>query len=455
MISALSHQLRLSGSKLCLLVFLFFGLASCGSTKKIPTRTKSSTTNTRKPKTKRSKTRVKKDTVQWKEVNTSIKKGKTSTKTKYGTNDKKSHYDVAMLIPLEANRSGGNKRMVNYYAGVKMALDKLDEEGASLTLHTTDVSSTGSITSRLRDINRNGVDVIIGPYAKADLKAAAEFARKEEITLVSPWIALSSKTIKGNPQYIQMKPSQLDHYEKMIEHVSENYKSSQVVLLGQEGNTTDQKRSRYLQKLGRTYYKSSQKNPFQEFYISKDSLMESRMLYIDYLQPGQTTVFVIPQTNSRDEDFVYGAMRRLTAEKGESNVVVYGMPIVKNSDRITFDNYHGTNAHVVTSSFVDAENPEIKDFKSQYFRRYGAIPDEAAYEGYDMMLYVGRALMKHGSSFQYKMDQDYDKLLQTRISLSPKYAKGNENLSSAKGINYFVNKHIDVIKFKDSRFVRD
>lgn len=455
MISVLSRQLRLSGSKGILFLALIVALASCGSSKQSISKSRSSNKvkKTKSTKKTRKNTRTKRDTVQWKEVDTRLKKKKSKLDKPDFSSGKKDHYEVALMIPLDSKSAKGNKRMINYYAGVKMALDQLDQEGANLTLHTVDASTMGSVTSRLRDLKRNDVDVIIGPYSKKDLKTAADFAKSEQITMVSPWIALSSKTIKSNPYYVQMRPSQLDHYEAMIADISDKYKPSQVVLLGQEMNSTDRKRSKYLQKLARAYYKSSDRKPLKEYYIRKDSLMESRMLYIDYLQPKETTVFVIPQTNSRDEDFVYGAIRRLTAEKGESNVIVYGMPIVMDSDRITFDNYHGTNAHVVTSSFIDSEEQKNKDFKSKYFARYGAVPREEAYEGYDMMLYVGRALMKHGSNFQHRMSKPYDDLLQTTISLNPKHKGGSESIG--KNIDFFMNTHIDVVKFEDSRFVRD
>ena len=463
MISAPSHQLLSNGSKVIVMFLFALLLTACGGTDKITKRSSSSKKTGRSSNPKKKRTKVAKvDTVQWKEVNTDKKSENAGTST-YGNSNKKDHYNIAMLIPLDSreyNNSGkGNVRMINYYAGAKLALDKLDDEGANLTLTTIDIGNGGTITTKLREAQSADADVIIGPYKKDDLKKAAEFAKKEEITLVSPWIGLGSKSIDDNPYFVQLKPTALDHYQKMVEHVSQNYKADEVVLLTQEGNRTDANRAKYIQKLARSYYRSKERKPIEEYVIPLDSLKESRMLFYDYLaleegESPKTKVFMIPNMNSKDESFIYGAIRRLTAERGQNNVIVYGMPTVLDSEKLTFDNYHGTSTHVVTSSFVDHKDRDVAQFKSRYYDTYGAIPTTEAYEGYDMMLYIGRALVKHGSGFQFNMNHDSKGLLQSTIALYPKYQSDDENITTGKKIDYFVNKNIDVIHFKDNRFQR-
>lgn len=464
MISAPSRQLLSNGSKILILFLLAILFTACSSSDQVAKRSGSRAKTGRSsfpPKKKRTKV-VKVDTVQWKEVNTDNKAQNSDSTNPYSNVGRKDHYNLALLIPLESksyNNSGdGNERMINYYAGAKMAMDQLEREGANMTMQTIDIGNGGAISTKLREAQSSGADVIIGPYKKADLKIAAEFARKEEITLVSPWIS-SSKTTADNPYYVQLKPSLLDHYQKMIEHVSQNYEADEVVLLGQEGNKTDKNRAKYIQKLARSYYRSSDRKPIDEYFIPLDSLKESRMLFYDYLaleedEAPKTKVFLIPNMNSKDESFIYGAIRRLTAERGQNRVIVYGMPIVLDSEKLTFDNYNGTSAHVVTSNFVDQKDIAVAQFKSKYFDTYGAIPSTEAYEGYDMMLYIGRAIMEHGSGFQYKMNKDSDGLLQSTIALYPKFQKDDENITTGKKIDYFANKNIDVIYFKDNRFQR-
>lgn len=465
MISVPSRQLLSNGSKIFVMFLFAVLLTACGGTEKVTKRSGSRAKTGRSsfPPKKTRKKVAKVDTVQWTEVNTEDKSKNTDSSSTYGNSEKKDHYNIAMLIPLKSkqyNNSGkGNDRMINYYAGAKLALDKLESEGANLTMTTIDVGNGGAISTKLREAQSAGADVIIGPHNKEDLKKAAAFAKKEEITLVSPWISLGSKTIKGNPYFVQLKPSSLDHYQKMVEHVSQNYKAEEVVVLGQDGNKTDQKRVKYIQKLARSYYRSNERKPIAEYFIPLDTLKESRTVYYDYLaleedEAPKTKVFMIPNMNSKDESFIYGAIRRLTAERGQNNVIVYGMPTVLDSEKLTFDNYNGTSAHIVTSNFVDKKDRAVAQFKSKYYDTYGAIPTTEAYEGYDMMLYIGRAMVEHGSSFQYKMNQDSKGLLQSTIALYPKYQSDDENITTGKKIDYFVNKNIDVIHFKANRFQR-
>lgn len=458
MISVQNLQQLLSGSRILVLVFVMAMIASCGTSEKATSR--KSTGRSTFPKKKKRRKATKVDTVKWTEVDTKSKEEKANdlkSSNKDSKSEMKSSYNVSMLIPLEAreynNTGNGNLRMINYYAGVKMALDQLEEDGVNLALNTIDVGGSGNINSKLREAKSSGADVIIGPYDKNDLKTAAKFAKDNEITLVSPWIS-SSLTTDDNPHYVQLKPSLLDHYQRMMEHVSENYKPEQVVLLAQLGNRTDQKKAAYFQKLAKVYYKSKEAKPLTEYFIPQDSLIQSRMLFYEYLKPKETTVFLLPNMNSRDESFIYGAIRRLTAERGESKVVVYGMPIVLDSEKLTFDNYNGTSAHVVTSSFVDKKDSDILSFKRRFYDIYGGIPTDEAYEGYDMMLYIGNALKDHGTKFQFDMNRDYDDLLQTSIALYPKYKNGGEDGNNNDDIEYFANKNVEVIYFKDNRFQR-
>lgn len=463
MISAPSRQLLSNGSNVFVIFLFALLLMACGGTDKVTSRSSSKNKTGRStfsPKKRKKVTKV--DTVQWTEVNTDTKSKNSDSSSNFGNSSKKDHYNIAMLIPLESkeyNSSGdGNERMINYYAGAKMALDKLESEGANLTMTTIDIGNGGTISTKLREAQSAGADVIIGPYNTEDLKKAAQFAKKEKITLVSPWKS-NSKTTEDNPYFVQLKPSLLDHYQKMVEHVSQNYEVDEVVLLGQEGNNTDKNRAKYIQKLARSYYRSNDKTPIAEYFIPLDSLKESRMLFYDYLslergESPKTKVFLIPNMNSKDESFIYGAIRRLTAERGQNNVIVYGMPIVLDSEKLTFDNYNGTSAHVVTSNFVDKEDIEVAEFKRKYYDTYGAIPTNEAYEGYDMMLYIGRAMVEHGSGFQFNMNQDSKGLLQSTIALYPKYQGDDENITTGKKIDYFANKNIDVIYFKDNRFQR-
>lgn len=457
MISVLSHQRLLSGSKYLLAIVLIFALGSCGTTEKATSK-RSNTKRSTFGKKKRKSRKPKVDTIQWSDVDITDKQDRTRDKMAKG--DRKSHYNVSMIIPLDAKsymgEGTGNERMIQYYAGIRMALDQLDKEGANLTLNVIDESKGGSITTLLREAQSASADIIVGPYDKSDLKRAADFARKEEITLVSPWIALSSKSIEDNPYFVQLKPSTLDHYQRMIEHVSEHHNAEDVVLLCQEGNRTDKNRAKYIQTVARAFYRSSDQSPLKEYYIPADSLRESRMLFYDYLAPEETSsktkVFLIPNMNSKDENFIYGAIRRLTAERGNHKIVVYGMPIVLDSDKLTFDNYNATATHVVSSNFVDQEKPAVKAFRQKYYDRYGALPQDEAYEGYDMMIYIGRALMEHGTTFQYHMNKDYNDLLQSTIAIFPKQTDVDESYTKDKDIEYFANKNVDIIHFRDFRF---
>ena len=143
-------------------------------------------------------------------------------------------------------------------------------------------------------------------------------------------------------------------------------------------------------------------NPLQEFYLDVDSLSTGEFAFENIFIDGKTTVFLLPNHSfSADEDFVYNAARKMNGEKGLENVVLYGMPILLESDKIKYDLHRGLNMRICRSSYVDRNNIQIKEFRQKYFDVYGGFPSDEAMEGYDMMIFIGRSMYNYGKKFQF------------------------------------------------------
>jgi len=82
------------------------------------------------------------------------------------------------------------------------------------------------------------------------------------------------------------------------------------------------------------------------------------------------------------------------------------MPQWKNYERISFDYYDVLNVHISSDNQLDKTKDNIKNFARAYFNRFGEMPNEDAYYGYDMTLYMGKMLIKHGSQFQTQIDAE-------------------------------------------------
>lgn len=459
MTSVQNLQLLLNGNRLkaIYIVLTILLLSSCGSSKRA-TRTGKVITPTyhERDKEKADKRSTTVDTVYWTEVDRTRDYEKTIEDLDL---DKREFYKVSLLIPFEVSKSTKDDhhdpdsklgRMIQYYSGLKLALRQLESEGINLDVKVFDAES-GSFDQKLR--NSRNADVIIGPRNRDQLATTSNYGRNNEIPVISPWLS-SASVAKDNPFYIQLIPSVRDHYARIVEHVKENYPDEQVFLLGRKKNR-DLAGMRYIQRLASAMNNDGNDRPFNEFYVDEDSLRIGEEAFDNIFFEDKTSVFILPNYSfSEDEDFVYNCVRKMSGEKGLMDVVVYGMPILLESDKIKFEHYANLNMHVCRSSFVDRNDPLIKEFKALFYNNYNDFPTEEAYKGYDMMIFIGRNMFNYGKRFHYFLENYQSSLLQTVFDVQKVFKEG-ASADDFSEIQYLQNKHLYILAFKDFHFRKE
>lgn len=456
MTSVLNHLRPLSGNRIKLFILLIavIGLGSCNTTKKASSsRTRTVKVNDKKrPTDTKRKKRVKRP--EWKEGRDNSRPPITVKEDRSAAIDKEAVYDIAYLLPLDAaNYDASSRRgqkFMNYFAGMEMAKEILEREGISLNINVAD-SKSGSVSSQLRNTVNNQTDAIVGLYDTTNLKAAAAYAKKNKIPLVSPWKA-STKITAENSYYVQLRPNLDEYYKAIIKDIKDNYKADQVYIL-RRNTKNDKRMAAFVQRIGQAYYRSSSTTPFTEFEVDLDSLAIGETTFDEIFNPEETNVVILPHFSfSKDEDFVYGCTRRLSVEKGPSKMVLYGMEILLDSDKINFDHYSALNVKSARTKFVDEGDGDVQRFKRRFLEVYGALPTADAYEGYDNLMFIGRNLEKYGKNFQHHLEKDNGYYLQAAYDVQKTFPKGSGD--DFKDINYFENKHVDIISFDGRRFKR-
>ncbi len=475
MISVPSHLLQLSGNKsisVALLLIASVVILSCSSAKAVyrpsiadkPAAQKEDDT---KPMTI--------DTVEWEVVSEEEVPPITNEESDMAM-DKRGSYSVAMFLPLESNKpdiqsliineNSAANRFISFYAGAVMAMDDLERDGVNLRVDVYDSQrSVDKVRNDLKtDVFRN-VDAIIGPYGssrnKAGLQEVAKFAKENKITVVSPWYASKSIT-EENPYFIQLRPNLDDHYRKMIAHAKANFSDDEIILLGRDKSSdprrqrADKSRIQNLQKIHKEIEDNEYAADLKVYTINTDSLQYAEIVYDSMLYETGRKAFIIPYYSSADESFVYNCLRRMNGEKGLDPVHVYTMPMAYESDKIEFNMYRNLSMKICRSKFVDKTEAEVLEFERNYFNRYGAIPSDDAYQGYDVMKFVGDSLEEYGRNFQFFLEGSRQ-YLQSSFDIQPLVNQGKTDQmidDRMTELDYFVNKHLDIIEFTDTTFER-
>lgn len=366
----------------------------------------------------------------------------------------KNAYSIAVLVPINANAQAQDfvekgtiqNRFIEFYLGLKMALEEYTGT-KQIQAHIFDSSNISE--SKLESIEAiREADVIIGPYDKEKIRETAYLAKEQSAVLISPWQA-SKKVAQKNPQYVQLKPNLEDHYYALAEDLITNFEPQQVYLLAKEEGS-DKGRFKYFQEYAKSH---GSRTPFQELLIPEDTINFGEVAFDSTLFEKDIAV-VIPNWKSSDENFVYTCMRRLRVEKRENNVTVYGMPILAESERINYDLHLNLNATVAQSRYFDKTNPSIKNFRNRYFNTYNALPGRDACEGYDVGSYVLKNLDTYGTDFQFFLENDQNEYLLSSFDVVRLLVDPEEDPNDKKNIEYFLNKEVQILKFRNGKFQR-
>ena len=399
------------------------------------------------------------DTIAWKEpaedVAPPITNDGTSSSPIQGY--QKDRYNVAVLLPfmtnyfqeLDARINAKSKLAIHFYGGMQMAFEKLSADGVQLNVSVHDTrASEGTVENLLKNNDKVlHADLIIGPISKKNLKLVAAFAKNNKKPMVAPLSPSTSITDK-NPFYLQVSPSLESHCKTITRHALEHYDADQIVLVCRS-KAAETKRLKYFQTAHQEVAGSPHVKPFKEFIITDTSVDLNETEVEPYIIAGKTTVFIVPSWSN--ESFIYALLRKISIAKGKNKVVVYGMPQWMKYEQIDYDYYDKLNLHLSSDTDINSDLEEVKQFKRKFYHKFGTLPREEAFVGYDVMRYFGQMLHKHGTQFQQKIDQEGQDLLHTRFDFIPVAPKDAKPEDYSK-IERYENQYVNILQFKDFHF---
>jgi hypothetical protein len=342
-------------------------------------------------------------------------------------------YSMAVLLPFNTAQftEGSNppkaQFALDFYAGVKLALDSFANYPSNLTVNVMD--SRGDFNSVATRYEVTKANMILGPIDRNEVISAMAFSTRNKIPVVSPYFP-TGDVENGNPYFVQVKPSLKTHCFNIVNHITSHFPNSQVVIAARSKDN-ETARFSYFEEANKVYSAGQ----FEEWRIENELVMNPE----PYIAQSGTTVFVIPSWN---DAFVASFLKKLNTSPRKNQVVVYGMP--QWQDFTSLNNlYEGLNVHISSSTFIDASAPEVRHFRSKFMSKYGKLPNSDSFLGYDCALYFGKMLLQYGSNFPEFLNREQQSVLHTKFYFNPVYrnvAVGddvNDNIS--KNENGYVN----------------
>jgi len=425
---------------------------ACNPAKKTSTGTTPSRPGTTKP-TDRPGRAEPMDTIRWTPAPNPKPPVQDSPGTPTNTPYSGPNYRLALLLPFLTNQADPEGTTVpekstlalQFYGGANLALQKLSEEGMNLSVEVFDTQVNDDDFQRLLSNPRLAkAQVLIGPVRPSHVGLMAERIKQTRQILISPESPTMDLT-SGNHDFIQVNPSLRAHCAAITQYILRRHRPDAVVLICKQKEAD---RLPFFQQANAPGNK-----PFTELVLPDAATNFDNIDFKPYLKPGRAAVFVLPTWAS--QDFVMAFLRKLSAVKGSNTVEVYGMPQWKNFENIEPVYFESLNTHITAASFVYRDTDEARTFLQAFYAAYGTIPDDNAYNGYDITMLTGNLLRRYGLSFPQRLPSE-----RPIEGLRGKYQFGKVQSSANAGAgdnqldayDYLENTFVHILKFKNYRF---
>lgn len=371
--------------------------------------------------------------------------------------EKKSSYHFSLLMPFNAIKYQNisnpvdprGRRFIQYYAGARLAIDDLMQSGIRIDMHVYDTEESSSkVRKLLDDPNFQSSDVIIGPYRRENIETVSTFSNENQIVCVSPWIP-GFEVPGNNPQLLQMTPGLEAHADAIFGHIEANYPDTDVYIVSRN---SERERNR-LNMFREAYQRiSSEPDSLKELLISDNTSDLQNTDWLSIFENPDRAIFVIPYYSRGDEDFVNSILRKIHAERIEKEIIVFGMPQWMSFRNMNYDYLEALQAHLSTISYTDRFHPKYQNFTSRFFDRYGIVAEDSAFQGYDLVSYLGKAIAENGTMFLSKLENKLSSEMNLGFDIRPVYGNSSPDQNDLQTPKYFENRGIRILRFQNQNF---
>jgi ABC-type branched-subunit amino acid transport system substrate-binding protein len=371
--------------------------------------------------------------------------------------ERKFDFKLAFLLPFLTNRfdpladeiDPRSELFLHFYEGAKLALDTLNDLDIKMEVYAFDTkASPREVVSLLQRPEMEEMDVLIGPYRSNNIELAARFAQVNEKVIISPFSPEENLTA-NNPHFIQITPSLRSHSRAIMNHVHQNHPQKKIVLVVRD-KPEEVQRLPMFQEANILAAGSSMVDSLQEFVVPEDEEDFREKELTGFITEGDTTIFVLPSWSN--ESFIYSFLRRLNIDRLDNPVVVYGMPQWRKFNLISYDYYEELNVHISASRFIDRKDEQVKQFQRRFYEKYGAIPLEEAFLGYDVALFIGKMLDRYGLRFTETLDQEVGEYLHNNFHFERVAPSDPDVEIDPDRFEYYENRHVNMLRFKGYQF---
>ena len=327
-------------------------------------------------------------------------------------------YRIALMLPFELqyNDSVGNmiergkdlyvltEIALEFYRGVLLAADSLEKAGLRARIKVYEVGEDlVSARDVIKKIDADKADLVIGPMHKAPLALVSEHSNKNKYYLVSP-NSFSNDVFEDNPYLFRATSSRETLLKYLANFVAVNHRNHNVIMVNSESPKDWPHR-----KLLKQYYNEAS-GMFPNAFRDSLASVTKKLLTSDdagkYLRKDTLNVLIVP---SNELAFVSDLITKLVRLDREGySIQIYGMDQWVKYENIEAAYKNRFKMRLVVPNHVDYQSENVIDYLEKYRNAYNTEPSHYGYgfQGFDLAMYFGGALLTHGLDFGMHAGED-------------------------------------------------
>lgn len=403
----------------------------------------------------------------------------------------KDTYDIALIIPLFLDKFRAPNMPdslivpenlnddpelfkpamlgLEYYQGVKMALDSLAAQGFSARVHVFDGSDDIKVKVLVNTGKLMNMDLILGPVYNSHVKIVAPFANKNRIPMVSP-LSPANNLVNMNDMYIMANPPLETHIETMFSLVADSFNNQNLNLLYLD----DQNEYAYVQLLKKLAKQHNQTlvqfqnlmeqpfpvdtNPtegmviFEEIPVSRDpetKLPELGDLELElYLDHEKNNVFVMPTV---DMAVIQMVTRELFAYSKDYHITIIGTPAWGNDEDLRMDYVDAMHVYFTSPYHIDSSfySSALRD---SFVVAFNTEPSSTTIKAYDLTRYLGTLMKDYGTSYYHMMQVDEYQGWHTSFRFRNQMVM--DSVTFEMLTDHVENKFVHILRYKDQQVLK-
>lgn len=353
----------------------------------------------------------------------------------------KTSLDIGVMLPLH-NVDGDGRRMIEYYRGLLMAVEKLKADGISINVRAWNVAQTDDINTTLIQQGADKSDIIFGPLYSKQVKALGDFCKKNKIRMVIPF-SINGDEVERNEFIYQVYQPAETFNQKSVTSFIDRFSNCHPIIIDCNDSTSNK---------GTFTYALRKKLEERGIQYSITNLRSSIEMFEKAFSTTKRNVVILNTGRSPELTQTMHKLDALLAHSPGYMISMFGYTewqmYEKYNQNQTY--FHKYDVYIPSSYFFNEQSGYIQSFQNAYKSKFGvdmmnALP-HFALTGYDQGVFFIGGVYKFKGQFYGARNQIYNTSLQTPYHFS-KTPNGGFRNDAYLLVHYQKNGGIETINY--------